>query len=330
MGVRGGESVRLLVFAIAAVVACGWLTGCGASPLTTPASAPSTPEHATLRTLAEAELEPSTLELHEVIAKNEHFTTTAVTYGNGELRVTGALSVPVTDGPHPGLVLVHGVVDPDVYEPGSGLVREQAHFAAAGYVVLSTDLRSSTADMDSAAALGVDLGSTLDVINGVRALHSSRLPTLDEERIALVGHSLGGLLTLNTMVAKPTLIDAAVVLAPASIDPADNVDYLTSKFGGTPTAIVEEYGTPDDNSQFWSAISPRSMVDRVEAPLLIVHGTADEVIPYEWSEQTAAVWDGAGKRVELMPLQGEGHVFQSHWDDAIAMTTAFLEHELSG
>src|SRR5690606_2480309 len=158
---------------------------------------------------------------------------------------------------------VHGIVDPDVYEAGTGLIREQAHLAAAGYVVLSTDLRNSTADLGSAAALGIDLGSTLDVINGVRALQGSRLPNLAEQRIGLVGHSLGGLLSLNTMVAKPTLVDAVVALAPASIDPADNVEYLTAKFGATPTAIVEEYGTLEDNPQFWSAISPRSMVDRV-------------------------------------------------------------------
>lgn len=327
MDTKRGTGFSLLAMTVAA---CSLLTACAASPVPPEASESSTPERPTLHTLVGAELEPTTLELGEVIEKNKKFTTTAVTYTSGELSVTGALSIPATEGPHPGLVLVHGVVDPEVYVPGSGLVREQAYFASAGYVVLSTDLRNSTAEPDSAAALGIDLGSTRDVINGVRALQASGIPALDEQRIGLLGHSLGGLLTLNTIVTHPTLVDAAVALAPASINPSDNVEYLTSMFGATPTKIIDEYGTPTTNPDFWRALSPRGLVDRVEVPLFIAHGTADDIIPYEWSEETAAVWEEAGKEVELVPLEGEGHVFQTRWDDVMALSAEFLATELGG
>jgi dipeptidyl aminopeptidase/acylaminoacyl peptidase len=324
MGVTRSRRFTLVALTVAA---CSVMTACTA-PTTPTESAGNAPEHPTLHTLVDAELGPSSLELQEVIEDNPDFTTTTVTYSSGEVSVTGALSVPSTDGPHPGLVLVHGVVNPDIYLAGSGLVREQAYFARAGYVVLSLDLRNSTAEIDSAAAMGIDLGSTLDVINGIRALQSSRLATLDEQRVALLGHSLGGLLTLNTIVTRPTLVDAAVALAPASIDPSDNVDYLTTLFGSTPARIVDEYGTPADNPEFWRAMSPRSLVDRVEVPLFIAHGTADNIIPYEWSEETVEVWKAAGKDVELVPLEGEGHVFQSRWEEAMALSAEFLGSEL--
>src|SRR5690554_4833899 len=186
-------------------MACGLLVSCGAAPDAPDASETSSLNHPTLHTLVEMELGSTTLELGEQVEKNHAFTTTAVTYDSGEESVTGSLSVPSTDGPHPAIVLVHGVVDPEIYEPGTGLVREQAYYANAGYIVLSTDLRNSTAAPDSAEALGVDLGSTLDAINAVRALRASGLVTLDDSRIAILGHSLGGLLTLNTIVTRPEL-----------------------------------------------------------------------------------------------------------------------------
>jgi dipeptidyl aminopeptidase/acylaminoacyl peptidase len=326
MGVR---KIRKFSVLAVAVMACGLLASCGTAPVASETSALSAPEHATLQSIVDLELDSTTLELGEQVEKNEAFTTTAVTYDSGKETVTGALSVPTSDGPHPAIVLIHGVVDPDVYEPGSGLVREQVHFAKAGYIVLSTDLRNSTATPDSAEALGVDLGSTLDAINAVRALRASGLPTLDDGRIAILGHSLGGLLTLNTIVTKPELVDAAVVVAPASITPSKNIDYLTTMFAATPDKIIDEYGTPSTNPEFWSAISPRNLIDRVEVPLLIEHGTADTIIPYAWSEETATVWRHAGKQVELVPLKGEDHVLQARWNEAMTVAEQFLQRELS-
>jgi dipeptidyl aminopeptidase/acylaminoacyl peptidase len=290
----------------------------------------STGERPTLRTLAEADFQATTLELGTVVAETEDYTTTAVTYASDGTTASGALSVPTGDGPHPGLVLVHGVVNPDVYLAGSGLAREQDYFARAGYVVLSLDLRSSTAEPTSAAALGIDMGSTVDVINGIRALRAAGLPTLDDSRIGLLGHSMGGLLALNVIVSMPELVDAAIALSPASIDPSDNVEYLTALFGGTPAPIVQQYGTAKDNPEFWRDISPGSLVDRVEAPLLLIHGTEDEITPLRWSAETAARWGKSGKEVEFVELEGEGHVFQARWNEAMTTAAKFLAEKLTG
>jgi dipeptidyl aminopeptidase/acylaminoacyl peptidase len=290
---------------------------------------PGADEPHTLRALADVDLGATTLERGAVIAETADYTTTAVTYASDGTTASGSLSVPTDDGPHPGLVLVHGVVNPAIYLAGSGMQREQAYFSQLGYVVLTLDLRNSTAAPTSAAALGVDLGSTIDVINGIRALRAAGLAGLDGSRIGLLGHSLGGLLALNTMVARPELVDAAVALSPASIDPDENVDYLTAVFGGTPAPIIQQYGTPEDNPKFWRDISPGTLVDRVQAPLLIIHGTADEITPFRWSEETVAVWEAAGKDVDLVALEGEGHVFQGRWSEAMALAGRFLDDNLT-
>ena len=174
------------------------------------------------------------------------------------------------------------------------------------------------------------MGSTVDVINGIRALRAASTAVVDETRIGLLGHSMGGLLTMNTIVTRPELADVAVALSPASIDPGENVDYLTALFGGTPAPIIQQYGTPEDNPEFWRDISPGTLLDRVEAPLLIIHGSADQITPLRWSQATAAQWEEAGKEVDFVVLDGEGHVFQPRWDEAMALVAAFLDRELSG
>jgi hypothetical protein len=81
MGVRRGGFAGLLTASIVALVSGSLLAGCGVNPA--PEVSPSSaPEHLTLQTLAESELEPATLELHEVVEENEHFTTTAVSYSS--------------------------------------------------------------------------------------------------------------------------------------------------------------------------------------------------------------------------------------------------------
>jgi uncharacterized protein len=311
---------------LALVLACFVLSGCALPSGSTQPSPSATPprQPLTLRTLADADLGATTLQFGDVTARTTEYTTTAVTYASDGATASASLSIPTDDGPHPGIVLVHGIVNPRTYLPGSGMMREQDYFAREGYVALSLDLRSSTAAPSSAAALGIDLGSTLDVINGVRALQSAELPALDGQRIALLGHSLGGLLVLNTMVARPDLADAVVALAPASTDPGDNVEHLTALFGDTPAAIQAAYGTPEQNPGFWNDISPRSMVDRAEASLLIAHGTADEIVPIAWSDATTAVWEAAGKEVEFVRLPDEGHIFQARWQEVMQLASEFI------
>jgi acetyl esterase/lipase len=55
--------------------------------------------------------------------------------------------------------------------------------------------------------------------------------------------------------------------------------------------------------------SPVGYVDASDPPLLLIHGTADTVVPHQQSDQMAAALEKAGVPVKLVLLPGVGHSF---------------------
>lgn len=283
----------------------------------------------TLRTIAASTDPGSRLTIGREIAANTEYTSRAATYTSDGLTISAVLHVPLSTGSHPGLVLVHGFVDPATYTTGQELQREQDFLARAGYVVLYTDLRGlAGSDPTPAGPPDLEMGATDDVINAVTALATSGLPGLDGTRIGLLGHSLGGLLVLNVLVAKPGLVDAAVALAPSGSDRYADVELYLAPDDPIRQALIAAHGTPATNPQYWADVSPRTFVDRVTAPLLIVQGDVDVDVPPAGTKETVAVWQKAGKDIEFITLKGENHVFEARWHEAMDSAVAFFAKQL--
>lgn len=54
-------------------------------------------------------------------------------------------------------------------------------------------------------------------------------------------------------------------------------------------------------------LSPALLADRSDAPMLLIHGRDDTVVPYDQSVRLYNALRRAGKPVELVPLDGEDH-----------------------
>ncbi|MDT0571134.1 prolyl oligopeptidase family serine peptidase [Streptomyces sp. DSM 3412] len=272
----------------------------------------------------------SDLRLGAVLARTAAYTSHAVTYESDGLTISGIMNIPEGEGPFPALVLAHGYIDPAVYTTGRGLAREQDLLAREGYVVLHTDYRNHAgSDDDPDNDVNLRLGYTEDVIGAALALRDSGRPEIDGDRIGLLGRSMGGGVVYNTLVVAPGLFDAAVVFAPVSSRPAENIDHFQRPDGDPVVAEIEAaHGTPASNPAFWREVSPLTYVDRVTEPLLIHHGTADTTCPLAWSERTAADFEAAGKDVRLIKYSGEGHTFGPQWPTSMRRTLAFFDEHL--
>lgn len=179
-----------------------------------------------------------------VVAETDAYTRSEVTYRSGDVTVSGIMLRPRGPGPFPGVVLNHGYIDPAFYVTGQGLAREQDWLARAGFVVLHTDYRGHAAS-DPASPLEREsrLGYTRDAINAVLALE--REPYVDPDKMAMLGRSMGGGVTLNALVAYPDLVEAAVVYASVSSNYLDNLRQFTlDSRPEAAQALFDRFGAP--------------------------------------------------------------------------------------
>lgn len=266
-----------------------------------------------------------------VLQRAGAYTRYAITYEGGGLTLSGIMNVPAGKGPFPALILNHGHQDLEIYTSGRGLRREQDYLARRGYVVVHPDFRNhATSDDDPRNELNLRIGYTEDVVNAVYALRSARLPSVDVDRIGMLGRSMGGGVTLNAAIVDPDLVKAVVLFAPVSSNYIDNFNrWIASQDERRELArrIVAEYGSPQTNPDFWRNISAINFLDRVAVPIQVHHGTADERVPLAWTQRTVGALKGLGKDVQLFTYR-DRHEFGPAFTTSIRRTADFFDAHL--
>lgn len=272
----------------------------------------------------------SDLVLGDVLADTATYTRYTITYKSGDLRISGILNIPKGDGPFPLLILNHGHIDTSIYTNGRGLKREQDYLARNGYAVLHTDYRNHAfSDKDESNEANMRLGYAEDAINAVLAVRAANLPQIDAERVGMLGHSMGGGVTLNTLVIDPDLVDAAVLFAPVSGDARLNYERWTLKSPQRAAEVQEAHGSPEENPEFWDGISALTYIDRIQTPVMIHHGTADDSVPLAWSDDLDTRLQAAGKDVLYHVYQDEPHEFIADWSLVMQRTKDFFDAHLA-
>jgi dipeptidyl aminopeptidase/acylaminoacyl peptidase len=298
-----------------------------------PSPSPSPPPHpVSLQAVVEEGFDGSDFRVGRVLATTADYTRHHITYRSDGLTISGIMNRPRGDGPFPVLVLNHGYIDPAVYTNGRGLRREQDYLARRGYVVVHTDYRNhAQSDDDPDYEMTLRLGYIKDSANAIYALRASSLPYIDAERVGMLGHSMGGGVTLAVLVTDPELLDAAVLFAPVSSDYVDNYNKWirgSSTRRALTSRIEDAYGSPSDNPEFWANVSARTFFDLVKAPVMIHHGTSDSSVPLQWSRDTQNALEGAGKDVALHVYEGEPHEFVGAWSTVMRRTLEFFNAHL--
>jgi dipeptidyl aminopeptidase/acylaminoacyl peptidase len=275
--------------------------------------------------LIEHEYDGRGFHVGDVVADELASTRYSIRYRSGDLLISGQLTVPHRPGRFPLLVLAHGYENPATYRSGAALAREQEFFAAQGYVVLLPDYRNhGESDHDASKPVARPLGYTEDLVNAVVAVRRARLPYVDASRVGVLGRSMGGGVALSAVEARPALFDALVLYSPVSSSAPDNYGRWVAGQGALDSRVLATYGAPEENPTFWREASARNYVDRIDVPVQVHHGTADEVCPVWWSRTTVAALSRAGQTVEYHEYPGEEHRFDRAWSLMAQRAGGFL------
>jgi dipeptidyl-peptidase 4 len=171
------------------------------------------------------------------------------------------------------------------------------YLAQQGYVVFTLDNRGSGFRGDAfEGALRRRLGSVEveDQVRGVEYLRS--LPFVDPARIGVFGWSYGGYLALMCLVRAPLHFAAGVAGAPVT-DWALYDTHYTERYMGLPAANADAYR---DSNVLTHA-------PQLRAPLLVLHGMADDNVLFTHSTALYQRLQDLGKPFDTMPYPGSKH-----------------------
>ena len=159
-----------------------------------------------------------------------------------------------------------------------------------------------------------------DISDGVADL--ARQGIVDPKRACIVGASYGGYAALAGVTVQQGLYRCAVAVGGVS-DLNVMMAWDSKRYGSTSEAMRQErgqMGIKGDSDASLSAVSPRRLAARADAPILLVYGKDDTVVSTDQSRYMAEALRGAGKPVEVLQLPAE-----DHWLSKAATRTAMLE-----
>ena len=206
---------------------------------------------------------------------------------------------------HPAVVWVHGDGIAQNYD-GWHLRRDYGVYrsfhqllVSEGYVVLMPDYRGSVGyGRDFRQGVYRDVGGGDYQDNAAAADYLKTLEFVDPDGIGIWGLSYGGFMTMQALTLDPTLFAAGVnVAGPGQF--RDNRGRWA----------VGRMGTPEDNPAGHDLAAPADRVERVERPLLMLHGTSDVNVHYFESVNLADRLLRAGKDFDFVTYPGEFHYF---------------------
>jgi dipeptidyl aminopeptidase/acylaminoacyl peptidase len=235
-----------------------------------------------------------------------------------------AIDYPAQDGTHipayitfppgkdsakglPAIVMPHG--GPGARDVG-GFNWLAQFFAHQGYVVLQPNFRGSAGYGDAwfehngFQSWKIAIG---DVLDAGRWLVTEGVA--DPAKLAIVGWSYGGYAALQSAIVDPKVFKAVIAIAPVT----DLNALKDERRNWSDHEIVEKMIGDGPHVREGS---PLRNVSRLEAPVLLFHGTFDRNVSYLQSKDMAAACSAAHARCELVTFDGLDHQL----DDSTART----------
>jgi dipeptidyl aminopeptidase/acylaminoacyl peptidase len=225
---------------------------------------------------------------------------------DGKWTISAFLYVPFNmarNGQNAAIVYIHGGPTSQTMNSFNRFVQFAVN---QGYMVLAPNYRGSTGygkEFQQANLFDMGGGDLQDVLAGVDWIKQTG--HLDPKKIAVMGGSYGGYLSMMAVTKAPEVWAAAVPIVPF-------VNWFTEIENEDPVLRESDLATMGDlvkNKALYEDRSPINFIDQVKAPLLLLAGGHDPRCPKSETQQVVDAIKKRGGTVDYKVYENEGHGF---------------------
>ena len=225
---------------------------------------------------------------------------------DGKWTISAFLYVPFNmarNGQNAAIVYIHGGPTSQTMNSFNRFIQYAAN---QGYMVLAPNYRGSTGygkAFQQANLFDMGGGDLQDVLAGVDWIKQTG--HLDPKKIAVMGGSYGGYLSMMSVTKAPDVWAAGVPIVPF-------VNWFTEIENEDPVLQQSDLATMGDvvkNKALYEDRSPINFIDQIKAPLLLLAGGHDPRCPKSETQQVVDAIKKRGGTVDYKIYENEGHGF---------------------
>lgn len=207
------------------------------------------------------------------------------------------------EGKLPVVVFVHGGPESQIRAVYNPFLQ---YFLNHGYAVCTPNVRGSTGYGKTYSHLD-DVRKRMDSVRDLTSLVEwlKAEGNADPEQIAIMGRSYGGFMVLAAITHFPDIWSAAIDIVGIS-----SFRTFLEKTSVWRRKVREaEYGSIENDGEFFDEIDPIHHVDKIKCPLMVLHGANDPRVPIEETEQIVDELRSRNHPVTYIRFEDEGHFF---------------------
>ncbi|MXW52439.1 MAG: S9 family peptidase [Gammaproteobacteria bacterium] len=240
-----------------------------------------------------------------------------------DLEIAGYITIPNGEPPFPLVVFPHGgphVTETITYDPWAQMLANH------GYLVLQPQYRGShnygTKFYKASFTPRSQAGRGMQADKDAGALYLVEEGLADPDRMAMAGWSYGGYASLVAATRDPQIYQC-VVAGAAVADPVMQLNNYRYQLSGAQED--EQMGT------WLDAVSPTDEAEKVNVPMLLIHGDADARVSLDHVTRYRRELDKWEKQYEYIELPNAAHFFSTlnykHREDFYTAMLRFLKED---
>jgi len=235
--------------------------------------------------------------------------------------------LPAASGtaPHPAVIYVHGGPWAQVFDNFFFDADFLHSLSQTGFAVFAPNFRGSTgygADFRKLDIGDLGGGDLEDVVYAAEWLRKQK--DVDGSRIAIMGGSYGGYMTLMALTKKPKVFAAGVSLVPVT-DWLEMYELADAAF-----RVFDEacWGGPfSENKEIRRDRSPITHVSKIEVPIMIMAGKEDARCPIQPIEKFIKKLQEMNHQYEFVLEEKAGHISSLfNWEEKIPLFTRIINY----